>query len=105
MSVMTADTMRQRLKEAWLVLSGQRTLTQAWQAGYDCGVSQEFRRVVVGGGDLEPVLRVLRAVNDVFDGKSGYLGLEHAFLAYKDWRASLKLISQPWMGRWPGATF
>ncbi len=46
----------QRWVEAWLVLSGRCSLHRAWQAGHDYGSRQEYRRIMVYGGDLGPIM-------------------------------------------------
>lgn len=46
------DTLRRRIREAWWVLKGSWSLHYAWQRGYDLGHADEYRRVVVNGGDL-----------------------------------------------------
>lgn len=46
----------QRWLEAWWILTGEWSLHRAWQAGQDLGRIQEYRRVVINGGDLIPII-------------------------------------------------
>jgi hypothetical protein len=46
----------QRLLQAWWILTGRWSLHRAWQAGKDLGGQDEWRRIMVNGGDLGPVI-------------------------------------------------
>lgn len=39
-----------RLRDAWLVITGRCSLHLAWQSGHDHGTHMEYRRTVVNGG-------------------------------------------------------
>lgn len=43
--------LRQRLWEAWAVLTGRRSLHRAWQNGVTYGSRNEYARIVTQGGD------------------------------------------------------
>lgn len=47
----------QRPLEAWWILTGRWSLHRAWQAGKDKGGIDEWRRIIVNGGDLHPIMR------------------------------------------------
>lgn len=38
------------VQDIWLIITGQCTLHQAWQAGHDHGTTMEYRRTVINGG-------------------------------------------------------
>ena len=40
----------QRFAEAWWIITRQHSLHTAWQAGYNHGTNQEYRRTVINGG-------------------------------------------------------
>lgn len=46
----------QRWYEAWLVVTGQYSFWHAWDSGKITGATDEYRRVVINGGDLVPVV-------------------------------------------------
>lgn len=46
----------QRWYEAWLVVSGRYSFWHAYDQGKNRGAMDEYRRVVVNGGDLVPVV-------------------------------------------------
>lgn len=46
----------QRWYEAWLVVTGRYTFWHAYDHGKHQGQIEEYRRIVVNGGDLVPVL-------------------------------------------------
>lgn len=41
------DRFKQRIREAWWVLTDQHNLHKAWQAGYDRGRNDEYKRLIV----------------------------------------------------------
>lgn len=46
----------QRWLEAFWIVTGKWSLHRAWQHGLDDGSRNEFRRVVINGGDLMPIM-------------------------------------------------
>lgn len=46
----------QRWLEAWWILTGKWSLHRAWQAGKDQGGVDEWRRIIINGGDLIPIM-------------------------------------------------
>lgn len=55
------DTLWRRVCEAWWILTDRQSLHRAWQCGFDEGHRDEYRRIVINGGDLHPIM--LRAVS------------------------------------------
>lgn len=47
----------QRWLEAWWIVTGQWSLSRAWQEGTSYGAREEYKRVVKNGGDLMPIMR------------------------------------------------
>ena len=46
----------QRFYEAWLVVTGKYSFWHAWDHGQHVGAMNEYRRIVIHGGDLGPLL-------------------------------------------------
>lgn len=46
----------QRWYEAWLVVTGRYTFWHAYDQGRHNGSADEYRRIVINGGDLTPLL-------------------------------------------------
>lgn len=46
----------QRWYEAWLVLTGRYTFWHAWHEGKHRGSMDEYRRVIINGGDTVPMI-------------------------------------------------
>jgi hypothetical protein len=41
------ERFRQRLREAWWILNDEYRLHRAWQAGYDRGRNDEYKRLII----------------------------------------------------------
>ena len=47
--------MKQRIYEAWLILSGSHSLHRAWQLGLQFGSSMEYRRLITNRAYLAEI--------------------------------------------------
>lgn len=85
----------QRGYEAFLVLTGRYTFWHAWDQGRHSGSRDEYRRIVINGGDLIPVLdaAIYATASEILSGQKPQADVLRALRA-KAWQRYVQQRTQ-----------